>query len=291
MAISCGFCAPRGADRCSGHCSGTISRIVRSQVICQKSYEISLAIPADWRKAKADVHTELKSNAITSMPSVRQRRNRHAGVLAGDERERSGQHHNSTRTDGATKMNIWLPNQTCTFPAERIDNVSTSSFDAEQGMARGAAVTVVAKSGTNQFKGTAFESDNGDKLNTTRITSSRRPDQAVGQIQNLRRGRWAAPSQRGRLCADHSKATNGRRVCSRSLRCRTRRSALATSAKRRSAPRTTRNSDYDPFTRNADLNMFALPNAGASTRGLTNNYDIHTRPFGLEQRRLFHKTP
>ena len=53
-------------------------------------------------------------------------------------------------------MNIWLPNHNMYIsPAETVDtvNVSTSSFDAEQGMAGGAAVTVVTKSGTNAFSG------------------------------------------------------------------------------------------------------------------------------------------
>ena len=75
---------------------------------------------------------------------------------------------NSTRTDGATNMNIWLPNHNMYIsPAETVEavNISTSSFDAEQGMAGGAAVTVITKSGTNQFKGSAFEFYNGDKLN------------------------------------------------------------------------------------------------------------------------------
>ena len=65
-------------------------------------------------------------------------------------------------------MNIWLPNHVMyVSPAETIDtvDVSTSSFDAEQGMAGGAAVTVITKSGTNMFRGSAFENFNGDKLN------------------------------------------------------------------------------------------------------------------------------
>ena len=40
-----------------------------------------------------------------------------------------------------------------------------SSFDAEQGNAGGAAVTVITKSGTNQLRGAAFEFYNGDALN------------------------------------------------------------------------------------------------------------------------------
>ena len=65
-------------------------------------------------------------------------------------------------------MNIWLPNHHMYIsPAETVDtvNVSTSSFDAEQGMAGGAAVTVVTKSGTNAFRGSAFEGFNNEKLN------------------------------------------------------------------------------------------------------------------------------
>ena len=77
---------------------------------------------------------------------------------------------NATRTDGATNVNIWLPSHNMyVSPAETIDtvNISTSNFDAEQGMAGGAAVTVITKSGTNQFKGSAFEFFNSDKLNAT----------------------------------------------------------------------------------------------------------------------------
>src|SRR2546428_12796214 len=77
---------------------------------------------------------------------------------------------NSTRTDGATNMNIWLPNHNMYIsPAETIEsvNVSTSSFDAEQGMAGGAAVTVITKSGTNQLRGSALEYFNNEKLNAT----------------------------------------------------------------------------------------------------------------------------
>ena len=54
-------------------------------------------------------------------------------------------------------------------PAETIDtvNVSTNNFDAEQGMAGGASVTVVTKSGTNQVKGSAFEFHNNEGFNAT----------------------------------------------------------------------------------------------------------------------------
>ncbi|MDQ3347426.1 MAG: hypothetical protein M3545_05615 [Acidobacteriota bacterium] len=75
---------------------------------------------------------------------------------------------NGTKTDGATNLNIWLPyHTTIVSPAETIDtvNISTSNFDAEQGMAGGAAITVITKSGTKAFKGSAFAFFNNEKLN------------------------------------------------------------------------------------------------------------------------------
>ena len=44
-------------------------------------------------------------------------------------------------------------------------NVATSSFDADQGLAAGAAITVATKSGTNELHGSAFYFRNQDELN------------------------------------------------------------------------------------------------------------------------------
>src|SRR5260370_203897 len=66
---------------------------------------------------------------------------------------------NNTLTDGAVNINIWLPHHVAYVqPVESIEtvNISTSSFDADQGMACGAAVTLVTKSGTNELHGTAW---------------------------------------------------------------------------------------------------------------------------------------
>ena len=54
-------------------------------------------------------------------------------------------------------------------PVESIEevNISTNDFDAEQGMTGGAAVTVITKSGTNHFHGTAFAIYNNNALRTT----------------------------------------------------------------------------------------------------------------------------
>jgi hypothetical protein len=63
---------------------------------------------------------------------------------------------NNTRIDGASTTNIWLPHVTAYVPAlESIEtvNVVTNSFDAEQGLAGGAAINVQIRSGTNAFHG------------------------------------------------------------------------------------------------------------------------------------------
>jgi hypothetical protein len=137
---------------------------------------------------KSDVHTQLRSGEITSMPLNRFRNFQGLLNLApgttpmafgNAETDTPGRSmatningqpntQNSTRTDGATNMNIWLPNHVMyVSPTETIEtvDVSTSSFDAEQGMAGGAAVTVITKSGTNNFRGSAIEYFNGDALN------------------------------------------------------------------------------------------------------------------------------
>jgi hypothetical protein len=67
---------------------------------------------------------------------------------------------NNTRIDGVSTTNIWLPHVAAYVPAlESLEtvNVVSNSFDAEQGLAGGSAINVQIKSGTNQFKGSAFE--------------------------------------------------------------------------------------------------------------------------------------
>jgi hypothetical protein len=66
---------------------------------------------------------------------------------------------NNTRIDGVSSQNVWLPHVVAYVPAlEAIEtvNVVTNNFDAEQGLAGGAAINVQIKSGTNQIRGSAF---------------------------------------------------------------------------------------------------------------------------------------
>jgi hypothetical protein len=63
--------------------------------------------------------------------------------------------------------NIWLPHVVAYVPAlESLEtvNVVTGSFDAEQGLAGGAAINVQIKSGTNQLRGSAFEYHTNERL-------------------------------------------------------------------------------------------------------------------------------
>lgn len=129
---------------------------------------------------KTDVHTELTEKAILDMP-LNQYRNyqtlinlvpgatpgRFQNAIA-DTPERAlstningtNRNNNNTRVDGATDVFVWLPHHTVYVPpAETIQevNIATNNFDAEQGMAGGAAITVITKSGSNQFHGALFE--------------------------------------------------------------------------------------------------------------------------------------
>ena len=172
---------------------------------------------------KADVSTELKSAELTNLP-LNQFRNYQAliNLVPGatpaqfqnaetDTPARSlttningqNRNNNSTRTDGATNVNIWLPHHNMyVSPAETIDtvNISTSNFDAEQGMAGGAAITVITKSGTNQFRGSGFEFFNNDKLNARPyfFGSGTKPDKLPVE-RNIFGGTLGGPIKRDKV--------------------------------------------------------------------------------------------
>ncbi|WP_162271402.1 TonB-dependent receptor [Luteitalea pratensis] len=91
---------------------------------------------------------------------------------------------NVTRIDGAASINVWLPHHAGYIaPVETIEtvNISTNSFDASQGMTGGAAVSVATKSGTNQFRGSAFWFRNQDNFNARQgyLTTLENPESSV----------------------------------------------------------------------------------------------------------------
>ncbi len=76
---------------------------------------------------------------------------------------------NNTRVDGSADILVTMPHHAVYVPpVESIQevNISTNNFDAEQGMTGGAAVTVITKSGTNDFRGTAFTMYDSSALRT-----------------------------------------------------------------------------------------------------------------------------
>lgn len=67
---------------------------------------------------------------------------------------------NSIRIEGAISNNLWLPHVAAYVPAlEAIESVgvTTSTFDADQGLSGGMSANVLIKSGTNELHGSAFE--------------------------------------------------------------------------------------------------------------------------------------
>ncbi|MCC6367383.1 MAG: TonB-dependent receptor [Bryobacterales bacterium] len=81
----------------------------------------------------------------------------------------TARNNNNARVDGATNVYIWLPHHMVYVPpVESIGtvNVTTGSFDAEQGMAGGAAITVATKSGTNDLHGVLFHYHDNQNLRT-----------------------------------------------------------------------------------------------------------------------------
>ena len=74
---------------------------------------------------------------------------------------------NNTRIDGASVIYPWLPTNTVYVPpAEAIQevNVVTNAFDAEQGLAGGAAINVSIKSGGNNFHGAGWFYDTNSRF-------------------------------------------------------------------------------------------------------------------------------
>jgi hypothetical protein len=178
----------------------TVSRVDAVLEIGQLSETLTVrSETALLQTDKADTHTELPSLAITQLP-LPQNRNYQSLInlvpgatparMQNSEVDTPGRalntnvngldaNNNGTRTDGAQNLNIFLPHHTMyVSPAETIEtvNVSTSNFDAEQGNAGGAVITVVTKSGTNELKGSAFVFYNNQHFNARPYFATEKPE-------------------------------------------------------------------------------------------------------------------
>ena len=87
---------------------------------------------------------------------------------------------NNVRIDGTTAYNPNLPHMTGinpTLDSIEVVNVVTNSFDAEQGLAGGAAINVQIKSGTNDLHGSAYLYHFDQNLSAYPYFSNRSADQ------------------------------------------------------------------------------------------------------------------
>jgi hypothetical protein len=78
---------------------------------------------------------------------------------------------NNTRIDGSSVIYPWLPTNTVYVPpSESIQevNIVTNAFDAEQGLAGGAAVNVTIKTGGNAFHGVGWGYDTNSRFQSRR---------------------------------------------------------------------------------------------------------------------------
>jgi hypothetical protein len=182
---------------------GQISRIDMTLEVGTISETVTVASDAKLLQTdKADLHTELKAAEIVNLP-LNQYRNYQTlinlvpgatpAVFQNDQTDTPGRslrtfvngtnpNTNNTRLDGASSVNIWLPHHVgYVAPAETIDtvNISTNNFDAGQGMAGGAAITLVTKSGTNSVRGSAFYFRNQDELNARQFFDPSKLDSSV----------------------------------------------------------------------------------------------------------------
>jgi hypothetical protein len=178
----------------------TINRVTRINVSLQVG-QVTETVTVDASAAilqteKSDVNVHLESRALETLPLGNYRNyqtliNLVPGATPGnlqnavtDTPMRSltnnvnGQDRgaNNTRLDGAADILVTMPHHAVyVAPVESVEtvNISTNNFDAEQGITGGAAVTVVTKSGTNNFHGTLFGMHDNSALRAFRWDENR----------------------------------------------------------------------------------------------------------------------
>jgi len=168
--------------------SNNVTRVdVQLQLGAETQQLVVVASAAVLQTDKADVHTDLSPKEMANLPLPNYRNYQSLlNLVPGatptafqnsvtDTPQRAlttnvngtNRNNNNTRVDGAGDVFVWLPHHTVYVPPEETIetvNISTDSFDAEQGMAGGAAVTVITKSGTNQLHGVGFAFWDDNKL-------------------------------------------------------------------------------------------------------------------------------
>lgn len=178
--------SPKFASQVSDNVSIVVNNVRRVDAqlkVASQAQDVTVTAEAPTLQTdKADVHTDLSSQHVENLPTLSTQGRNFQSLLriipgVGLTAETNSQAANpsrainanvngqsnqsvNTRIDGAQDLYPWLPaNVAYVPPADAIEtvNVVTNSFDAEQGMAGGAAVNVQIKSGTNNLHGSAHE--------------------------------------------------------------------------------------------------------------------------------------
>ena len=183
------------------------------------------AMAATLQTDKADIHVELGKTALTQLP-LPQYRNYQSlftlvpgaspprfqnavldapGRALTNEVNGTVRNTNFTRSDGASNIQAYLRHHTVYVePTEAIETVSivTNNFDAEQGLAGGAAITVVTKSGTNDLHGTMFEFHDNQHLRARNFFNTgayKRTPSKTKSINNIYGGTLGGPVKKNKL--------------------------------------------------------------------------------------------
>jgi hypothetical protein len=234
---------------------------------------------------RADINNQIRSTQITDLPLINsQGRNFQVlyKILPGftppvEAHSDSGnpqrsmvtqangmpQSSNNTKLDGATISHPWLPRLVAYLPpVEAVEtvNVVSNSFDAEQGMAGGAAMNVTIKSGTNAFHGAGWEFMTNSVLKARNYfyclySCTGDPNRAPKNVQNQFGGMFGGPIKKNKLFffADWERTT--RRLAASALR------TVPTDALRGGNFNGTGTTVFDPNTGNPDgTGRTAFPN-------------------------------
>jgi hypothetical protein len=202
--------------------ANTVTRVDRQLEVGSLAEQITVEASAtELQTDKADTHTELGSKDVANMPLPGYRNyqtlmNLVPGATPAalqnsvtDTPGRSlttningtNRNNNMTRIDGASSVNLWLPHHAgYVMPAEMVDtvNITTSAGSAEQGMAGGAAIAVITKSGTNTFHGSLFEYHDDQHLKARNFFQAAGTDMPIS-IYNNYGGTIGGPIKKNKL--------------------------------------------------------------------------------------------
>lgn len=255
----------------------TVRRLDASLSVSQVSESITVAASAvTLQTDRADVNNQIRSSDMTNLPMINSQ-GRNFQVLykllpgftppvevhsdAGNPQRSMAtqangmpQSSNNTRLDGATVSYPWLPRIVAYLPpVEAVDtvNIVSNSFDAEQGMAGGAAMNVIIKSGTNEIHGAAWEYNQNSAVKARNYfyclySCTGDPNQAPKNIVNQFGAMAGGPIIKNKLFIFGDWERTTRRQAATALR------TIPSTALRNGDFNGTGTTVYDPNTGNAD---------------------------------------